>query len=458
MEKSRTKDMTAGDPAKLIFNFTMPLIAGNIIQQLYGFVDTLIVGRFLGVNALAAVGCSMAIMFFMITMNVGLTSGMTILTGQRFGAQDKNGVRRSVATCYMFCTVFGVVMGILGYFFSYDILQFMGTPENILDDANSFISIFCAGMPIAVWFILATNLIRALGDSKGPTIIMSSSLALNIILEPIFLLVFGWGIPGAAWGIIVSQLFGLVFCYLYIKKRIPELQTKKSDWRYNWKFTYAHLRIALPMAFQSSLIAMGVFIVQIALNKLGPEAVASFSAAARVDSITMMPMMSFGVAMGAYTAQNFGAQNFDRIREGVRKCCQMSCTFSVIVGAIIAFWGPELIGLFVGEEEKQVIEYGRTYLWITGSTYWILSFLFVYRFCLQGVGQSMVPTFAGIMELIMRGAAAIVFADWWGYAGVCLANPMAWLGSCVPLAITYYLTVYRKKNPPKDTWEKLIEV
>lgn len=444
------KKLTEGDPARLIFNFTMPLIAGNIMQQLYGFVDTLLVGRFLGVDALAAVGCSGAIMFLMINMNVGLTSGMTIYTGQRFGAKDLRGVHKSVVACIILGTIIGAIMSVFGGVYSREMLEFMNTPTELIDDAVSFISIFCWSQIIAVWFILSCNMIRALGDSKGPTAIMSATLFLNILIEPLFIVYFGWGIPGAAWGIVASQSIGLIISLTYIWKKIPYLYVRKSDIGWDWELLKEHLRLAVPMGFQSSLISAGIFIVQVALNKLGPDAVASFAAAQRVDAIAMMPMMSFGIAMGAYTAQNYGAQNFDRIREGVRKCAQMSVAFSIAIGIINALFGPQLIALFVGEEATQVIEYGNIYLLINGCTYFILSLLFVYRFTLQGVGQTMIPTFAGIMELVMRGVAALWLADFMGYVGVCLASPLAWLGSCVPLAIAYYMTVYRTQNPSAD--------
>lgn len=201
-----------------------------------------------------------------------------------------------------------------------------------------------------------------------------------------------------------------------------------------------HLKIGLPMGFQSSIIAIGAVVLQIALNGLGSVAVASFAAAHRVDGIAVMPMMSFGVAMAAYTAQNFGAKQFGRIVEGVKKCIFMSCTFSIIVALFNIYLGAEIIELFVGAEETQVIEYGRLFLIITGLSYWALALLFVLRFALQGLGQSLVPTIAGVIELVMRIAAAIFLVKWLGYLGVCLAAPMAWIGGLIPLAISFFIT------------------
>ncbi len=435
-----TKNLTEGSPMRLIFLFTMPLIAGNIFQQLYSFVDTLLVGRFLGVEALAAVGCTGSLMFLMIGFIIGLTSGLSIYTGQRFGAQDTEGVHQSAAACTLLSVILAVVLTILGMLSSRFLLVFMETPPEILEGAVSFITIIYAGIGVTVYFMMGTNLIRALGDSRTPTILLALALCFNILLEPLFLLVFGWGIPGAAWAMVVSQLFGAVLCTIYIVKRVPALHIRRRDWRLSRRFLYEHLRIGIPMAFQASIIAIGAVILQVALNNLGPIAVASFAASQKVDSIAMMPMMSFGIAMAAYTAQNYGARKFERIKQGVRKCILMSVSFSILVGLFNIFFGPYIMYLFVGDGQEQVIQYGQTYLTINGACYFILSLLFIYRYTLQGLGQSMVPTIAGIMELIMRALAAIFLVKWFGYTGACWASPLAWLGSCVPLAIAYYIT------------------
>ncbi len=435
-----TKDLTEGSPARLIFLFTMPLIAGNIFQQLYSFVDTLLVGRFLGVEALAAVGCTGSLMFLMIGFIIGLTSGLSIYTGQCFGARDTEGVHQSAAACTLLSAGLAVLLTIVGMLSSRFLLVFMQTPPEILEGAVSFITIIYGGIGVTIYFMMGTNLIRALGDSRTPTILLALALCFNIVLEPLFLLVFGWGIPGAAWAMVASQLFGALLCTAYIVKKVPALHIRSQDWQLSQHFLYEHLRIGIPMAFQASIIAIGAVILQVALNNLGPIAVASYAASQKVDSIAMMPMMSFGIAMASYTAQNFGARKFDRIKEGVRKCIFMSVSFSLLAGLFNIFFGPSIMYLFVGDGQEQVIQYGQTYLTINGACYFILSLLFIYRYTLQGLGQSIVPTIAGIMELIMRALAAVFLVQWFGFTGACWASPLAWLGSCVPLAVAYYVT------------------
>ena len=436
-----TKNLTEGEPAKLILFFTLPLIAGNIFQQLYAFVDTLLVGRFLGVEALAAVGCTGSLMFLMLGFVIGFSTGITIYTGQRYGAKDEKGVRQSAAACTILSLVASFFLTIVGVALCPFFLVWMQTPPEIMEGAVSFISIVYGGIVMFVFLQMQTNILRALGDSRLPTIILAFTLILNIIFAPIALLVLEWGIPGAAIATVAAQFIGNAVCYLYIRRRVPALHTQREDWHVSRAVLWEHLKLGLPMGFQSSIIAIGAIILQVALNNLGPTAVAAYAASQKVDSVAMMPMMSFGLAMAAYTAQNYGAQKYDRIADGVRKCCYMSVAFSILAGILLILFGADIMYLFVGEGQQQVIDYGQQYLLVNGSCYWILSLLFIFRYTLQGLGQSVVPTIAGIMELIMRTAAAVFLCASLGYLGACLANPMAWLGSCVPLAIAFFWTV-----------------
>ncbi len=434
------KDLTVGEPARLIFYFTLPLLAGNVFQQLFGFVDTLIVGRFLGVEALAAVGCTGPLMFLMLGFVSGMTSGFSICTGQSFGAKNFDGVRKSAAICVALSLAAAVVLSIVGVAFCRDLLVAMDTPPEILDGAYSFIVIIYGGVIMFIFLQMLTNLIRALGDSKMPTVIQATTLCINILLEPVAIIGLGLGIPGSAAATIVALTLGNVLCLVYIKKRVHYLHVRREDFSFDKNFLLEHLRIGLPMGFQSSIIAIGAVVLQIALNSLGSVAVAAFAAAHRVDGIAVMPMMSFGVAMAAYTAQNFGAKQFGRIVDGVKKCVLMSCSFSILVAIFNIYLGDEIIELFVGAEAAQVIEYGRLFLIITGISYWALALLFIFRFTLQGLGQSFVPTIAGIVELLMRIAAAIFLVDWYGFLGACLASPMAWIGGLLPLMIAFFMT------------------
>ena len=438
-----TKNLTEGDPARLIFSFALPLVAGNMMQQLYAFIDTLIVGRFLGVNALAAVGCTGSLMFLTLGFIMGFCTGVTIYTGQRFGAGDAQGVRRSAAAC--------VVLGILAVLtltaiilpLTRSLLLLMETPAEIVDGAQDFISIVFAGLTIFLLLYLQNCLIRSLGDSTTPTIFLAVTLAINVALEPVAILVLGWGIPGAALATVFSQAIGAVLFFVYIWRRVPALHTRWTDWKPDRVVLMAHLRMGLPMAFQASVIAFGAIILQVALNNLGAIPVAAYAATQKIDAVAVMPMLSFGYALAAYTAQNYGAQKYERIRMGVRACLKMSMAFAVGIGALLIAFGSHVLALFVGADAagaEEVIAYGETFLLVNGSTYVILALLLVYRNVLQGLGQSVIPTIAGAMELLMRAAAAIFLCTYLGFFGACLANPLAWIGAAVPVVLAYLWT------------------
>lgn len=446
-----TKDLTQGEPAKLILFFTLPLLLGNIFQQLYTFVDTLIVGRFLGVEALAAVGCVGPLMFLMFGFIMGFTSGLTIYTGQRFGARDEAGVRRSVAACLVLSLLVSVVLMTLSLLICRWLLALMNTPEEIFAGAYAFICIIYGGMFLFVILQTLGNLLRALGDSRTPTMVMAFGLSLNIVFEIVAICVLGFGIPGAAVATLCAQSCGSVVLFFYIKHRLPWIHPQRGEWHPDLHFYWQHLRLALPMGFQESIIAIGAIILQAALNGLGAEAVAAFAAAQKAESVAMMPMMSFGVTMAAYTAQNYGARQFARIGEGVKKCAFMSVGFALVSGGALIAFGRPLMRVFVGAgaEVSPVVEMGELYFLTNCSMYFILALLFVFRFTLQGLGKSFVPTLAGVMELVMRTIAALFLAKIWGYIGVCLASPLAWIGSCVPLAIAFFLTWrdFRRRKP-----------
>ena len=435
-----TKNMTEGSPAKLIFLFTLPLLAGNIMQQLFAFVDTLVVGRFLGVDALAAVGSAGPLMFLMLGFIIGFASGLSIYTGQRFGARDERSVRQSAAACIVLSAAASILFTLLGSCILYPFLVLMQTPLEIIEGAYSFIILIYGGVSAFVFIQLGANIVRALGDSKGPMIIQAVGLGLNCIFEPIAIGLFHWGISGAALATIAAQICGNILFFFYIRRYVPQLHVTRADFCVPFSVYKKHLAVALPMGFQGSIIAIGAIILQVVLNGLGPEAVASYAASQRIESIAMMPMMSFGIAIAAYTAQNYGAKNPRRIIEGVRKCAYMSIAFSFFAGALLITFGGDIMRLFVGAGHEDVISYGKMYLTVNGVTYWILSLLFIFRYTLQGLGQSVVPTIAGVMELLMRAGAAIFLCGWLGFLGACLANPMAWTGSCIPLAIAYFWT------------------
>lgn len=437
-----TKNMTSGNPAKLIFFFTLPLIMGNIFQQFYSMADTLIVGRTIGVNALAAVGCTGSITFFILGFVMGMTSGLSIITAQRFGAGDFDGVKRSFASSILISAAGAIIMTIISVPLARPFLILLQTPEEIIDDAYSYIVIIFGGIGATVLFNLLSNVLRSLGDSKTPLLFLIVACVSNIILDFVFILVFSMGVAGAGFATVLAQLFSGLCCVIFIKKKVPALWLGREDFIISWRDIKIHLSTSLPMAFQMSIIAIGSLILQFALNGLGAISVASYTAAQKIDTIATMPLNSFGATMATYAAQNYGAGKPERIRKGVFQCILISCGFSIAMGLVNIFAGNSLAALFVGAAETDVLSLSQTYLVINGSMYWILALLFIYRFTLQGLGKGFVPTIAGIMELIMRAFAGIVLTQSIGFAGACISNPLAWIGACIPLAIAYYCTMH----------------
>ncbi|WP_088548996.1 MATE family efflux transporter [Paenibacillus aquistagni] len=435
------KNMTEGNPAKLIFMFTIPLLIGNLFQQLYSMADTLIVGRTIGVGALAAVGATGSITFLIIGFAQGLTVGFSIVTAQRFGAGDERGVRQSVAVSALLSLIITIILTTLSVLYARSILEWMQTPPEIIDQAYQYINIIYWGIAASVLFNLLSNIIRALGDSRTPLLFLIIACVLNIILDLLFILGFSMGVEGAAWATVISQLVSGILCLCYMIKKLPIVRLTRAEWKADKEAWIEHMRLGLPMGFQSSIIAIGAIVLQAALNSLGAMSVAAYTASQKIDMVATMPMASFGMTMATYAAQNYGARKFERIRQGVKQCCIMSVSFSVVVGLIIILAGHKLVEIFVGPGHPEVIELAQTYLVINSVMYFVLAFLFIFRFTLQGLGQSFVPTFAGVMELVMRIFAAIILADYLGFAGVCLANPLAWLGACIPLTIAYVMSV-----------------
>lgn len=439
------KDMTSGKPIKLIWNFTIPLLIGNLFQQLYNMADTFIVGRTIGVHALASVGSTGSIIFLILGFANGLTAGLAIPLAQRYGAKNYSGVKRSFYVSILISAMVAILLTILSMLFCSQILEIMQTPVEIIDGAYDYLMVIFAGIFSSMAFNLLSNIFRSIGDAKTPLYFLVIACIMNIILDVVFIAGFGMGVEGAGYATVLSQIFSALACILYIWKKIPILRLNSKDFVAESSDVKEHVRISFPMAFQSSIIAIGAIIIQITLNQLGATAVAAYTAAQKIDQVAILPMMSFGVTMATFVAQNYGAKKYDRIWRGVRDCIKLSLTFAISVGIILNVFSPIFIRAFVGVGHEEVVELGAIYFITNGTMYSLLSLLFIYRYTLQGVGKTFTPTVAGIMELCMRAFAAVVLSNLYGYTGATMANPLAWLGSLIPLIIAYYL--FKNKFP-----------
>lgn len=409
-------------------------------------VDMIIVGQTLGKNALAAVGATGSLTFLIIGFAQGLTAGLAIITAQRYGAKDYRGLKKSFAASVVISLIVTIVLTVLSLVFIHPMLQLMQTPPEIIDQAQTFISIILLGIFASMSFNLLSNVIRALGDSRTPLFFLIIAVIINVVLDLIFIILFGMGVEGAAIATVIAQVSSSVLCLVYIKKKIPLLQLRKKDFSFDKEEIRVHLNAALPMAFQSSIIAIGAIVLQAALNSLGTDVVAAQAAASRIDQFANQPMMSFGIAMATFSAQNYGAKEYGRILKGVKQTLMMSIGFSLVAGATVIFFGHSLMKLFVSSSETRVFELAQTYFNINGSLYWILAILFILRYTLQGLGQSKIPTIAGMMELLMRSFAAIILTGMLGYAGAAAASPLAWAGSVAVLLYSYLRSMKQLKQ------------
>jgi putative MATE family efflux protein len=438
-----TKNLTVGNPALLILSFALPLFIGNLFQQFYNMADTFIVGRTIGVNALAAVGSTGSLAFLILGFMFGFTSGAVILTSQRFGAGDEAGIRRSFAATIIIGIAITAVLMAVSITTARPLLTLLRTPAEILDDACKYITIIYWGIPAAMLFNLLSGVMRAVGDSRTPLFFLVIACVLNIILDLVFIIVFHTGVEGAAYATVIAQLVSGLLCIPVIIKKLPLLTISRKDWRVDMKEIGSHLRLALPVGFQMSIIAIGTVAVSYALNRLGTIAVAAFTAAVKIDQTATMVLNSFGTAMTTYSAQNYGARKFERIRKGLIQSTFMACGYSVFMGLVFLFFGRWFSLIFLGRDAGEALSMSHAYLIINGGCYVILAMLFIFRQTLQGLGDSITPTIAGVMELFMRTFAAIILGNIFGFNGICFASPLAWIGAMIPLGIAVIFTLKR---------------
>jgi len=440
------KNLTVGNPVKLILSFAIPLYIGNLFQQSYNIADTFIVGRTIGIDALAAVGSTGSINFLILGFITGFGIGAAVITSQRFGAGDLEGVRKSFITTIIISIGLAVTLTIVSVLCVKPLLNFLQTPQEIIDNSYSYIVVIFYGIPTAMLFNLFANVMRAVGDSRTPLIFLSIACVLNIVLDLVFILVFKTGLWGVALATVIAQLVSGLLCIPVIVKKMPMLKITASDWNIDLKEIAKHLKIALPVGFQMSIIAIGSITVTYALNQLGTLAVAAYSAAIKIDVLAYLILYSFGGAMTTYSAQNYGAHKLHRIRKGVTHISIIACIYSVVVAVIFYFSGEFFPSLFLGWESAQTLSMARSYLVISTIFYPFLALLFIIRQSLLGIGDSITPTIAGVMELVMRIFAALVLGNAFGFRGICLANPLAWIGAVIPVIIVFNIRMRKLMN------------
>lgn len=439
--KAVQSDMTTGNPMNIIFNFTLPIFIGNVFQQFYNMADAVIVGKFVGNKALAAVGSTGTIMFLIYGFVVGMTAGFTVLTAQKFGAGDMPAMRRTVAGASFLSLLVGLVLTAAFMAFMKPWLTLMHTPEDIFADAYAYIMIISAGILAQMLYNLLASILRALGNSRVPLYFLILSALLNIVLDLVFIIVFHMGAAGAAAATVISQGVSGALCLVYIVKKVPLLHMTREDWKLSGALLGTQIRIGIPMALQYSITAVGTMMVQASLNILGSTLVAAYTTAGKIEQIVTQAYVAMGTTMATYGAQNMGAGNISRIRQGFKASTVIGVVYAVVSAALVMTVGKYMTYLFVSEDVALIMDSVNTYLVCAGIFFIPLAIVNIYRNGIQGLGYGLLPMMAGVAELAGRGVVAVIAARQKSYLGVCLASPAAWVLAALLLIGMYYYVV-----------------
>ena len=424
--KTVQHDMTSGSPVKMILSFTFPIFIGNVFQQFYNMADAVIVGKFVGTKALAAVGSTGTIMFLIYGFVVGMTAGFTVLTAQKFGAGDMKAMRQTVAGASILSLIVGLILTAAFMILMKPWLMAMNTPADIFADAYVYIMIISGGILAQMLYNLLASILRALGNSKVPLYFLIISALLNIVLDLVLIIVFHMGAAGAAVATVASQGVSGLLCLAYIAKKVPMLHLTADEWRPSGYLLKTQIRIGIPMALQYSITAIGTMMVQSSLNILGSTLVAAYTAAGKIEQVVSQAYVALGTTLATYSAQNIGAGDVPRIRRGFRATTWIGVVYSFAAAALVMTVGKYMTYLFVSEDVELIMGSVDLYLKCAGIFFIPLAVVNIYRNGIQGLGYGLLPMMAGVAELIGRGAVSVIAAEQKSYLGVCLASPAAY--------------------------------
>lgn len=438
-----SREMTAGRALPLIFNFTLPLLLGNLLQQTYSIVDAAIVGKYLGIPSLAAVGASTSVIFLILGFCNGCCCGFGIPVAQKFGARDYSMMRRYVSISLQLAAWMSVAITIVTSIYCADILRSMQTPENIFDGAYDYLLVTFLGIPCTFFYNLLSSIIRALGDSKTPFWFLLFSTILNIALDFFCILVLDWGVLGAAVATVVSQGISAILCYIYMRRHFEILRGTAEERKFQFKLARNLLSIGVPMGLQFSITAIGSIMLQSANNALGTACVAAFTSAARIKMFFICPFESLGIAMATYTGQNYGAGKPDRIWQGIKASALMMSVYAVATFVVLMTTSKWLALIFIDPAETEIIQNTVLFLHISCSFFLSLGLLCILRYTIQGAGYTNLAMFSGVSEMIARVLVSIYAVPAFGFVAVCFGDPTAWIAADLFL-IPAFIYVYRR--------------
>lgn len=446
-----TKDMTTGSPMKLILGFSIPMLMGLLFQQLYNLVDTMIVGKLLGVQALAAVGATGSLNFLIIGFCLGVCSGFSIPVAQKFGAGDHVGLRKYVANGVWLSILFSAVMTVLTVIFCKPILRIMQTPDDIFQGAYEYIVIIFIGIPVTYLYNMCSGLIRAVGDSKTPVYFLAIASILNIVLDVVLIVNFKMGVAGAAVATVISQGVSGVLCLLFIIKKFDILKPRKEERAWNGQYAAALCNMGVPMGLQFSITAIGSVILQSAVNTLGSSSVAAMTAGSKIGMLFTCPFDALGSTMATYAGQNTGAGRMDRIGEGIKAGIFMGSVYSIIALILTYLFSNQIALLFVDQAETAIMSDIRMFLIGNGLFYIPLTLVNTIRYLIQGMGFSKFALLAGVFEMVARAVAGFMLVPKFGFIAACLASPLAWIMADLFLVPAYFYAVKKMSKTFKRT-------
>lgn len=445
MSRSKKEmDLTVGNPFRSLLKFAISVILGNLFQLFYTLADTMIVGKTLGAQSLAAVGSTSIIIYFVFCFINGFTGGFGICLGQRCGAKDEAGMRKSVAVSTLLSIAFTVFLTLICCLLAHQILIWMQIPSDISGEAYDYTFIVLLGTGATVFYNLISNMLRALGDSKTPLYFLVFSSILNIFLDLLFIVPFRMGVGGAAWATILSQLLSAILSLVVGLKNFPVLHLHREDFHDLKASAVLHLKTGFPMGFQMSVMCIGQLAMQAVVNGLGTAAVAGYTAASKADQLSVLVNNAMMTAISNYVAQNFGAGKKDRIQQGVRACLIQTEAFNLVMCIGILLLRHPIVQMFLSDPTAEIYHYSDAYLTIVAPFYFLLGLLAVYRTSIQSMQNGRAPFAACMIELVMRIFATIGLSGLIGYTSVCIASPLAWFGACALLIPVYYRMM---KNP-----------
>lgn len=442
-----TKDLTTGSPLKLIITFTFPAFLGMLFQQFYNVVDTIIVGKLLGIGPLAGVGATGSLNFMVLGFCMGICNGFAIPIAQKFGAGDQVELRKFVANSLWLVAIIALVLTVPVCVFCRPILRVMNTPEDVFEYAYQYIFIIFLGIPAALLYNILAAILRSLGDSKTPVLFLALSSVLNIGLDIISIKVWGMGVDGTALATVISQGVSGVICFFYMKKRFTVLQMSREERRPDGAKMKRLCYMGIPMGLQYSITAIGSLVIQATMNGFGSVAVAGATAANRINGFLTCPIEALGASMAPYVGQNLGAGKLDRVSRGVIDASLCGFVSSGVLYVIIWLYGAQLTGIFLDAPDPAVTAYAVEFLRIVGAGYCLLTLVNVVRFSIQGLGFSVLAILSGVMEMIARCFAGLVIAPHIGFAAVAMGHPLAWLFADIFLIPAFLLCRKKVASP-----------